>query len=264
MMPINTRTVAACGGVLFISASALATFNGAMFNVGTEPGTWGNTTLVGHLDSQLAGFNYNPLSGFAAYFSNFELDRTQVITDVYRVNSSTTFTQGPSSITLDVDDLVFAYHVRLVNSFPGITVTAMTEAQVMGAPEFGFGQDAMIASLITGQGFVSTLHGRNPAGGNIDGDDIFGSSVDFEWGGQSAIYLQNSDFITLLMFTDPASLGQGVLNMAGPPGQPGGLSGEAQGFEAPPVLIPILPTPGTVLLGAFGAGALAFSRRRTR
>lgn len=264
-MAFTTRCgIIAVLGSASLAASASAGFNGHMFEVMTDPSAWAGSTLIGSLDSQTDGFVYNPTSGFAAMFGQFELDRTQVRTDVYRVGQMTTVINGGNSITLNPNDLVFAYRVRLVNNFPGLTVESLNEAQVIGAPDFGFGQDAMMASLINGQGFVTNAHLNNPAGGNIDDADVFGSSVDFEWPVSDVDHLDNGDSITMLMFTDPAALGRGVLNMSSPPGQSGGISGVAQANEAPPVLIPIVPSPGAAVLGAIGLGFVATSRRRIR
>lgn len=261
---MNAKIITALGGTCAITASALAGFSGTMFEVMTDPSSWAGSTQIATLDSQTAGFNYNPASGFAAIFSNFELDRTQVRTDVFQMGQLTTIVNGSNSIVLTPGDLVFAYRVRLVNSFPGLTVESMNEAQVIGAPDFGFGQDPMAAALLNGQGFVSTTHFDNPDGGNIDDAAEFGSSVDFEWPDLDVNQLDNGEFITLLLFSDPAGVGQGVMNMSAPPGQSGGLIGFAQGAEAPPVLIPIVPTPGALALGAVGMVVFTSTRRRVR
>lgn len=259
----STIRVAVLAAALVVTAgSASAQFDPTMYNVGTDPSAWSGASLIASLDAQVAGFNFNPTSGFVAEAAGFVFDRTDVRTDVYALSQSTVITQGSSSITLNAGDLVFAYRVRLVGDFPGLVVNTMNEAQVVGAPDFGFGQNIMALSLLNGQGFVSTSHGNNPATGNADGDDEFGSSVDWEWPDLDTSHLDNNDFITMLLFTDPASVGQGVLNMSAPPGQAGGLTGFVQGEEAPPVLIPIVPTPGAVLLGTIGLGFAVANRRR--
>lgn len=251
------------GGLLVTSPAALAGFSGTMYNVLTDPASWATTTPIASQNAATDGFNYNPSSGFAASFGSVIVDRTDVATDVYRVNSTTFIGAGPNQIALLPGSLIFAYRLRLVDSFPGLTVGSLNEAQVIGAPDFGFGQNAMAASLINAQGFVTTSHGNNPLNGNIDDAAEFGSSVDFEWGNVDTDHLDNLDTITMLLFTDPADIGRGVLNLSAPPGQTGGITGVAQAGEAPPVLIPIIPTPGAFILGAFGLSAVAV-RRRTR
>ncbi len=193
-----------------------------------------------------------------------EQDRTDVITDVYRVTASHTFNPGGGAqeITVSPGELVFAYRLTLVESNAN-TITSLREAQVIGAPLFGFGEDEMDASFLRAQGFVSTLHGRNPVSGNISDAAPFGSSLDFDWGGGIAQNLLNDQTIVMLMFTDPAAIGRGVLNLSAPAGQLGGLTGQANGIEAPPILIPIIPSPGTLALCALGIG-IGASRRRGR
>lgn len=263
-MPMTFGQVSAASIVLMTaSGAAFAGFSGTMFESASDPAGWAGSTLIASLDSASTGFNYTANSGFAAVFSGFELDRTHVISDVYRLSQLTTITNGPNSISLQPGDLVFAYRVRLVSSFPGLTVESLNEAQVIGAPDFGFGENPMDASLINGQGFVTTSHFNNPEGGNIDDAAEFGSSVDFEWPVLDTDHLNNGEFITLLMFTSPANIGRGVLNLNAPPGQSGGIIGVAQGAEAPPILIPItIPAPGAA--GLIFVGALASVRRRQR
>lgn len=265
-MDFNPRLSAlAIGAVLTASGSVLAGFSGAMFQAATDPAGWAGSSLVASMNSQAAGFNYNPTSGFSAIFSSFELDRTTVQSDVYRMTQVQSIVNGPNTIVLNPGDMVFAYRVRLVNNFPGLTVETLNQAQVIGAPDFGFGQDVMQASLLNGQGFVSNAHGNNPVNGNIDDAAEFGSSVDFQWNLSSDLdQLDNGEEIIMMLFTDPAGVGQGVLNLFSPPGQVGGLTGDAQAGEAPPVLIPIVPTPGAAFLGVLGMGVMLVSRRRNR
>lgn len=246
------------------TSSAFAAFSPGMRNISSDPSGWGFATNIASLDAQSTGFNYTGNSGFSWDFFGSEQDRTDVITDVYRITAPHTFNLGGGAqeITVSPGELVFAYRLTLVEA-NAATVTSLREAQVIGAPLFGFGQDVMDASLLRAQGFVTNAHGRNPVAGNISDAAPFGSSLDFEWGGGLAQNLLNDQTIVMLMFTDPAAIGRGVLNLAAPSGQLGGLTGEADGPEAPPVLIPIIPSPGTLVLCALGIGAVA-SRRRGR
>ncbi|MDX2114962.1 MAG: hypothetical protein SFZ24_04975 [Planctomycetota bacterium] len=246
------------GGLSLAGATAQAGFSSTMFEVASNPSTWGDATEIASLDS--SSFDYADASGFEAVLANIVFDRTAVSTNVYRMNAARVVSTGNASLTLDPGDLVFAYSLRLVGNFAGLTINALNEAQVIGAPDFGFGQNPMAASLINGQGFVTTGHGRDPLNGNIDDAAELGSSVDFEWGGANAIYLLNDQTITMLLFSDPAEIGRGVLNMSSPPGQAGGIEGVAQADGAPPVLIPIVPAPGAAALALVG-GTLLLRRR---
>lgn len=248
-------------------SSAFAAFSPGMREISSDPSGWGFATNIGSLNSASTGFNYAANSGFSWSFLGMEQDRTDVITDVYRVTSPHTFNMGGGAqeITVSPGELVFAYRLTLVEA-NAATVTSLREAQIVGAPLFGFGVDVLDASLLRAQGFVTNGHGRNPGVGNITDSAPFGSSLDFEWGGGLAQNLLNSQTIVMLMFTDPATIGQGVMSLTSPAGQLGGLTGstEAGGnVIAPPVLIPVIPTPGTLALCVFGAGVVA-SRRRGR
>lgn len=226
-----------------------------------NPATWSFATPIASLDALATGYAFPENSGFAWYFDGIPLASTEVETTVYRITDAQTIGSGSATASLEVGDLVFAYRIKLVTGVPSGTVSTLVEAQVIGAPLFGFGQDLMPASFINGQGFVTPSHTNVPDQANQTGDDTFGSSIDFEWPGGDNANLDNNQEITLLMFSGPASIGQGVMNLFAPPGQVGGLTGIAQGNEAPPVLIPIVPTPGAIGLLA-AAGVFAGSRRR--
>lgn len=255
---ISSLTMSA--GTLALSVPAIAGFNSTMFQ-SSAPSTWADATLIASLDS--SNFDFPDDSGFELVFGNIVFDRTSVRSDVYRADAPRVINTGGSSLTLDAGDLVFAYTIRLVQAAPGSTVNTVNEIQAIGAPDFGFGADAMAASLINGQGFVvTTVHDNTPTTGNIDDAAEFGSSVDWEWPGFDSGQLDNSDTITLLLFTDPAAIGTGVLNLISPPGQIGGITGVAQAAEAPPILIPIIPSPGATVLAIAGLGLTAARRRR--
>jgi len=247
------------------SASALAAFNPGIHGITSDPSTWAFANNIASLNAQTAGFNYQPVSGFAWEFFGSTQDRTDVITDVFRFNSAHTFNPGGGAqeFTASAGDLVFAYRITLVEA-NALTVTSLTEAQITGAPLFGFGVDAMDASLINAQGVVIPSHGRSPVLGNISDAGTFGSSLDFEWGGGLAQNLLNNQTIVMLMFTNPAGIGRGVVNLIAPPGQIGGLNTIVQGNDAPPVLIPttIVPGPGAMGIAVIGLGMIASRRRR--
>ena len=249
--------------VLGCALAANAGFTPNMFEIPNDPSTWGFATPIASLNGTGGGFTYPVNSGFEASFAGFSLDKTLVSTDVYQLTANASFTTNNISINLNAGDLVFAYRLRLVGTFPGLTVTSLNEAQVIGAPDFGFGQDAMAASLINGQGFVVPVgHDNAPSAGNVDDAAEFGSSVDFEWPSVDTDHLDNAQSITMLLFTGPASIGRGVLNMSTPPGQPGGLVGFVQGADAPEVLIPIIPSPGAAVLGVLGLTTISLRSRR--
>lgn len=257
---MRPTTMLMIGGLCAAASPALAGFNSGMVQSPTDPSGWSGVSQIASLDS--SSFDYADNSGFEAVFSSFVLDRTSVLTNVYRIDSARSVGSGSNTINLNVGDLVFAYTIRLVNNFPGLTVNTMMEAQVIGAPDFGFGADPMSAALINAQGIVVPSHSRTPDNGNIDDADIFGSSLDWEWPSLDTQQLDNGDTITLLMFTDPAAIGQGVVNLISPPGQSGGVTGTAEAGGAPPVLVPTIPGPGVVFLGGLGLGVAFSSRRR--
>lgn len=244
-------------------ATAFAGFSSGVRGITSDPSTWGFATNIASLNAQTAGFNYQPNSGFAWEFFGATQDRTDVITDVFRFDSAHTFNPGGGAqeFTANAGDLVFAYRITLVEA-NALTVSSLAEAQVTGAPLFGFGLDAMDASLINAQGFVVPGHGRVPVVGNISDAGAFGSSLDFEWGGGFADNLLNDQTIVMLMFTDPAGIGQGVVNLIAPPGQISGVNTIVQGNDAPPVLIPIVPGPGSLGIASIGVWVIASRRRR--
>lgn len=259
---LKTRIIVALAASGLVGSSTFAAFDPTMYQEASDPSTWAYANLIQSLDAASTGFNYNFGSGFAWEFFGVEQDRTDVISEVYQISQTHTFTTGASSITLNPGDLAFVYRVRLVES-NGATVTSLTEAQVIGAPLFGFGQDVMDASLILGQGYINGAY-NPPTTGNIDDAGTFGSSVDFQWPGNDVSNLDNNQTAVLIMFTSPALIGQGVLNLTAPAGQTGGLTGIAQAGEAPPILIPLIPAPGAASLGVIALGFGAAGRRRRK
>jgi len=258
--------VAACGGT-----SASAFDSSVLYQDSADPSTWAFADLVASLDAASTGFDYNPVSGFAWEFLGQEQGRTDVNTEAYEINTETTFMTGSSSLVMEAGSWVFAYRVRLLEA-NSLTVNGLREAQVLGQPLFGFGQDVMAGSLIRAQGYINGASLMNPPlSGDFDDFNEFGSSVDFQWfDGQTGDQpLVNDEEVVMLLFTDPAQIGQGVLSLAAPPGQASGLTGVTQDIsqnppvdESPPVLVPIIPAPSVAWIG-IGAGLMAARRRRS-
>lgn len=256
----NSLLVSLTGTLVCAVGSASAGFAPTMYPIGSgDPSTWGFATQIASLDS--SSFDFQNNSGFEVSFGSTIIDTTRVRTNVYRFDSNQSFVTAQGTLTTNAGDLVFAYTISLVGTFPGLAVGSLVEAQVIGAPDFGFGQDPMAASLINAQGYVTPAHLGRPDFGNIDDAAEFGSSLDFEWTGGSSTQLDNAQTITLLMFTDPAAIGTGVVNLISTPGQTGGITGLAEGEFAPPVLIPIVPPPGVLALSATALVAMVRTRR---
>lgn len=252
----TTTSAIAAAGVCSLAQGAV--FNPGMFS-SAPPATYG--TQIASLDVATTSYDFPFGAGFttSGYVDNFgsvELDRTQLVSTVYRVNAPT----NVGGVSLSTNDLVFAYTIRLVEASTN-TVTTMKEFQV-GLLNFGVG-DRMDGSSVKGRGFVATGV-PTPVGGNagdLESIGSFGASHDWEWGVTGPEQLQNSQTITLLMFTEPRPIVQGLGNFAAPPGQQAGVDPLASGA---PVLIPAVPAPGAGALWAVSAGLLAARRRRGR
>jgi len=254
-------TIVAAGSVCTVANAA---FDSAMYNVSQSLASF--STQIAELDLATTGYNFP----FGGSFTNsgyvdegpggIELDRTELVARVYRVTTATTFMMGGDSITLDVGDNVYAYTVRLVQESLN-TVHTMSEFQVGG---FNFlGTDMMDASLVNGRGFLTPASGvGTPMGGLAsDLEDLpgLGASHDWRWPNTAMDQLDNSEEITLLMFTDPSLVGMGVANFLAPPGQPAGVDPSA---SLAPTLIPIIPGPGPAALGMLALGVVGARRRR--
>lgn len=248
--------------VVALAGVSQGAFDSAMYS-STNPALFG--TQVAQLDVTPGNYNF-PFggsftnSGFVNEFESIVLDRTELSTRVYQVNTQTTLTQGSSSLTLNPNDLVFAYTIRLVEASPN-TVITMNEFQV-GLLNFAAGP-RMDGSAILGRAVVGPGPGvASPIGGQSSDLSVvgpFGASHDWQWNLDTAsMQLQNSQTITLLMFSSPRPWAQGLGNFYAPSGQGPGFQPSAEGA---PVLIPIVPTPG---VGALGAVALLFGAARRR
>jgi hypothetical protein len=161
--------------------------------------------------------------------------------------------QGLDSITLNAGDRVFAYTITLVEA-SATTVQSIVEFQVGRV-----GGDIADGGLIKGRGFIVNGGIQSPVGGNAsDFQDIgFLWSHDWVWGPEHANQLQNSQTLTVLLFTEPAFATPGLGVLGNNPGQVAGVDGSSN----IPVLVPTIPTPGGAALGLI-AGVLC--TRRTR
>ncbi|TVQ32540.1 MAG: hypothetical protein EA376_05415 [Phycisphaeraceae bacterium] len=244
------------------AGQAQSAFDPAIY---TTPDPAGFGTQIAELDLADTSYSFTPSgsftsSGYVNEFNGLIFDSTELVSRVYRVDTETTFSQGAESITLQPNQLVFSYTIRLVEESPN-TVFSMREFQV-GLLNF-VGGDIMDGSAILGRGVVTPDAGvAAPVGGNpLSFEDLgmFGSSLDFEWPtGDLSAQLGNEQSITLLMFSRARPIGEGLGTFIAPAGQQTGVDPIAGNM---PTLIPLVPGPGAAAL--FGLAGL-IGLRRTR
>ncbi len=270
MLSQFTQISMVAGVVAVAAGSAIGAYQNNMYDTGVAPASYG--TLVGSpFDTNTdGGFNWPfdagagfTTSGHIDELGGFEFDRTQLISEVYRVNTQTTFNDGGDSITLNPGDMVFSYRIRLVNASTS-TLNSLKEVQLsqIGIPGVGLATDRILGrGVYQGLTFGGSLPATDipdPLAGDLFSIPGFGGSLDWKWTGPDTDHLQNSEEITILMFTEPSAITGGFMSFAGNPGQDSGV--DPNGNFAP-VLIPTFPTPGTAAL-LIGAGAFAGIRRR--
>jgi len=249
---------------------AQASFNAAMLEVSSPLTDLGASIQSLDIDDTSFQYSFRASSGFTT--SGFSLDvggdvidRTEFRTDVFRVGAQTTINSGGDSLTLNQNDLIFAYTIRLVADSTS-TVEAVSELNVSGFSPFS---DVMDQSLIKGRGFltpdagVGTPLGSDPTDLTTVSD---GASLEWTWGGPVAEQLDNGETITLLMFTDPARVGLGFSNFFSFTGLEAS-NVDTQASTPPdnlvPALIPIpIPTPGALVIGALAIGTAGLARPR--
>jgi hypothetical protein len=261
-------------GVVAVAGSAYGAYQNNMYDTGAAaPSSY--ATLVGSpFDTNTdGGYNW-PLDNLSDTTSGYideldigggtiiEFDRTQLISEVYRVNTQTIFNDGGDSITLNPGDMVFSYRIRLVQASTS-TLNSLKEVQLsqIGGPGVGLATDRILGRGVyqglTFPGLPAT-DTPDPGAGDLFEIPGFGGSLDFKWTGPDTDHLQNSEEITLLMFTEPSAITGGFMSFAGNPGQDSGVDPNA---NFAPVLIPTFPTPGTAAL-LLSAGVFAGARRR--
>lgn len=264
-----------------------------MYNVPSDPSSFGSPIASLNITSTSWDFPLDPNeisqgkkdSGFKAEILNasgfpIALDpnpavnpkKTTLQTDVYSVTAPTLLVDGSGNLQLLPGDLVFAYRIRLVGNNAN-TVETLQEfgVQGFGGDLGGFG--AFDSSIVLGRGY--TISGLvNPPGvgdfpvadpSDFEEGDFWGpgseySSLEWNWEfGNQAAQLANAREITLLMFARGAIVTDGFAKFAGVSGQAGSTTSTVANNA--PILIPIVPSPGSVaLLGA--AGIMATRRRR--
>ena len=268
------KQVCAVIGVAALAGSAFGAYQNNMYDTGLAPSSYG--TLVGSpFDTNTdGGYNWpidNPDDTTSGYIDELdigggtiiEFDRTQLISEVYRVNTQTTFNDGGDSITLNPGDMVFSYRIRLVGVSTS-TLNSLKEVQLsqIGVPGVGLATDRILGRGVyqglTFSGSSAATDIPDPGAGDLFSIPGFGGSLDFKWTGPDTDHLQNSEEITLLMFTEPSAITGGFMSFAGNPGQDSGVDPNA---NFAPVLIPTFPTPGSAAL-LLGAGVFAGVRRR--
>lgn len=234
--------------------------------------TWSFPVGSGKLDSGYKAEILDPGGNPLALDPGINPNSTSLISEVFSVSSPTSI----GGVNLVTNDLVFAYHLRMVAS-NGNTVPSLREFSVKGATGiFGTGDGFFDSSIVLGRGY--SLSGlANPATflpipGNSagNGTDLetqdFGalggfSQLDFSWSSADENQLMNAQQITLLVFARNAAIGNGFAKFFG--NSLGVQSTTDSLADDAPILIPIpVPTPATFGMLAIGGGFLCSRRRR--
>ncbi len=177
---------------------------------------------------------------------------TEFTSTVWEVTSA----HSLPGLQLNAGDMVYAYEITMPFEAPGTIETGITEAQINGVMS-----DILLdAGLVIGMGYSTPLSGVDtPSFFKLDdfsGYGDFGAQAEWEWDPNTnpRHELDNEETIQLLLFTGPSTpVRQDVGALIGP-FVPGG--------DDPidiPVLLPLIPGPGSALTLLIGAGLL---RRR--
>ncbi|GAB4548827.1 MAG: hypothetical protein Tsb0013_09640 [Phycisphaerales bacterium] len=273
---VRTTALMFAAGVVMTTTAANAYVN-TMYSVGFEPSTIG--TQIASLDSSAYDYN-DPAnldagrldSGFTADVLDgggnpiFETDRTTLITNVYRVDTPTTLTDTDGNLNLEAGDLIFAYTIDLVGASANAVDTLSNFNIFASTISEPFNSDIFDGSIIKGRGF--TTAGLTNGTGAVPVEQAFDfgtvgtflSTLDWAFPAAQASQMQNSESITFLMFSRPASVEVGLSGFSGEPGQaPATTDSTANGV---PILVPIVPAPGAFALAGV-AGLTLITRRRS-
>lgn len=260
-----------------IGVSSAHAYVNTMYSVGFEPSTIG--TQIAMLDS--SGYDYNnPAnldpgrldSGFTADVLNgsgvpiLTTDTTSLITRVFRVDTPTTLTDTAGDLNLEVGDLVFAYTIDLVGMSPNAIETLSNFNIFASSLLEPMNSDIFTADNVKGRGFSTAGLGNGtsavPVSAPFDFESFPGlfSALDWAFPATQADQMMNGESITFLMFTKPSNIEVGLSGFSGEPGQaPLTTDSTANGV---PVLVPIVPAPGAIVLAGI-AGFIGTRRRRS-
>ncbi len=273
----SVAVAAGLGTTLIASATASAAYTDTIFTGAADPASYGN--LVASLDIASTAWDF-PVgaskldSGYKAEILDgsgnpLALDpgtspnTTSLRTDVYEVTSATSV----GTINLVPGDLAFAYRIGLTGENTN-TIETLQKFGVFGLnPDFfpqgdgTFTQDQLLgrAVSVNGLGNPATSFPTGSAG-DLE-ISMFFSQIDFEWefGNQNA-QMNAGEEVTLILFARDAIVIDGFASFAGTAGQAPATTD--QNANDAPVLIPGIPTPGSIAL--VGLGGLAAVRRRRR
>ncbi|GEM_PF-6681927 len=262
--------------IIGLAATSASAYVNTMFQA-NNPASYG--TLIQSLDIASTSWDFPFDTGTGKTNSGFKAEvldpagnpivldpgvtpnTTSLVSEVFRVDTTTVISDPAGDITLDPGDLVFSYRLRLVGANNN-TVQTLTEFGVTAlGPNLGGNPDIFDAALLKGRGFSTDGLGAPAASGPLAvGNDLtvapgLFSSLDWRWSVDESQRLQNGEEVRLLMFSEPAQIGDGFAKFLGAPGQAvAGTDATAQGA---PVLVPIIPSPGAaVLLGLAGLAAV--------
>lgn len=198
------------------------------------------------------------------------IDRTTLVSQVYQVTTPTVIPNGAGDLALSVGDMVFTYTIRLTSQSTN-TVDTLAEFGVT-ALGTAYGEDgAFTPDQVLGRGLsvagLGVPTGNFPVDqpGDFTYDDLgmdvtFGiSSIDWEWPVDPASQLDNTQEITLMIFTKPSLIGNGYAKFVGNPGTSSSTADPIANNV--PVLVPIIPAPGSAGL-LLAAGLVGIRPRR--
>lgn len=267
---MQTSRMTAAAAVVVFAGTAQAAFDTTLYSVNFDPNAIGTQIASLDIASTSYGFPIQAGTTTSGYVDDGPLpgtflDKTELVSNVYRVTQQT---QLSPSLTLNVGDNIFAYTIRLVNQSSN-TIDSMFQFQAAGSPFLvdggGAASDELMGSFLKGFAFDDGGGAANsplndPLVSKFDnwGAGI-GGKVDYSWDtSNAAAQLDNGQTITMYLFSSPSSIGDGWAAMTASPVN-GNIDPNA---EFMPILIPIIPAPGSAVLIGSVFGMAALRRRR--